>query len=119
MTRTHVPTRKPDEISDADEISNADDEGSSGLLGQIKSVSKVIDKKQEIKKREKLLLDLFIKAEYQRQMHRLAQDYYDRRDTWFHFYPLTLLTLASGVLAFLVTSEQFQQQKDVFALIVV
>ena len=46
---------------------------------------------------KRCLLQLFVNCESQRQMHRLAETYYASRDNWFHFIPLTILTLISGI----------------------
>jgi hypothetical protein len=52
-------------------------------------------------------------------MHRLAQEYYHFRDNVFHFLPLTLLTMVSGVFAFVGTSDFFEPQTNkVFSLFV-
>jgi hypothetical protein len=59
----------------------------------------------DYKKRTLILLELYINCEFQRQMHRLAQDFFRKREVWFHFFPVTLLTMASGALAFLATAD--------------
>jgi hypothetical protein len=73
----------------------------------------------ELDKRKQSLLDLYISCECQRQMHRLALEYYLRRDTWLHFLPLTVLTIVSGTFAFLGTSDFIQaDMKEYFSLLV-
>lgn len=81
--------------------------------------STIMSKEWKTDEREKILLDLYTKSEYQRQMHRLADDYYKKRDTWLHFVPLTFVTFTSGTLGFLSTSDFFNEKiKDLFSLIV-
>ena len=62
----------------------------------------------EFNQRTLFLSDLYINCEFQRQMHRLAQDYFRKRDVLYHFYPVTILTMASSVLAFLATADGFE-----------
>ena len=60
--------------------------------------------------RKQCLLDLLIHCECQRQMHQLSQEYYLWRDTWYHFYPITILTIISGTSAFLASSAFFDSE---------
>jgi hypothetical protein len=62
------------------------------------------------------LFDIWIKCESEHQMHRLAQEYYQFRENLFHFLPVTALTMASGILAFMATSENFDSQTENFTL---
>jgi hypothetical protein len=63
------------------------------------------DNHDDFNKRSLSLTDLYINCEFQRQMHRLAQDYFRKREVLYHFYPVTILTMASGALAFLATAD--------------
>lgn len=77
----------------------------------------LLDEKKASNKR--CLLKLYVNCECQRQMHRLAEMYYGSRDNWYHFIPLTILTLISGIFAFGSTSDFFEgKTKEVFSLIV-
>ena len=62
------------------------------------------------------LFDICNKCESERQMHRLAQEYYQFRENLFHFIPVTVLTMASGILAFMATSSTFESQTENFTL---
>jgi hypothetical protein len=66
----------------------------------------------EIESEKRLLLNVEIKCESERQMHRLAQEYYHFRDNVFHFLPLTLLTMVSGVFAFVGSSNFFDSKTN-------
>jgi hypothetical protein len=71
----------------------------------------------EMEKRKQSLLELSIDCGCQHQMHRLAQAYFLKRETWLFFLPLTFLTLASGTLAFMGTSAFFKDDmKEYFSL---
>ena len=65
----------------------------------------------EIESEKRLLLNVEIKCESERQM-RLAQEYYHFRDNVFHFLPLTLLTMVSGVFAFVGSSNFFDSKTN-------
>lgn len=57
-------------------------------------------------------IDLPILCEQHRQMNRLAHHYFDKRDYWLHFIPLTTLTFIGGVLSL---SSVMLQEKELFA----
>lgn len=57
-------------------------------------------------------IDLPILCEQHRQMNRLAHHYFDKRDYWLNFIPLTTLTFIGGVLSL---SAVVLQEKQMFA----
>lgn len=61
---------------------------------------------------------LFTACTAQRQKHLLAEVYFSKRDTWLIFGPVTILTLVSGLLAFLASSTIFKSSQEQFTLVV-
>lgn len=57
-------------------------------------------------------IDLPILCEKHRQMNRLSHHYFDKRDYWLNFIPLTTLTFIGGVLSL---SSVVLQEKQMFA----
>ena len=61
------------------------------------------------KSHDVMVMNLQIKVEMERQMQRLAMAHFAFWHFWFLFIPSAALTMASGVLAFLSTSEAIQE----------
>ena len=55
--------------------------------------------------RKKQIMEVYVMCECQRQMHRLSFMYYNTRQFRYNVYPLTVITMLSGVLAFLSTAD--------------
>jgi len=60
------------------------------------------------------LTRIWFKCEAQRQMHRLAHKHFDHLQFWLQSFPLILLTAASGIMAFLSSSEFFSDSSKQF-----
>uniref|UniRef100_A0A7S1HS77 SMODS and SLOG-associating 2TM effector domain-containing protein n=1 Tax=Eutreptiella gymnastica TaxID=73025 RepID=A0A7S1HS77_9EUGL len=69
---------------------------SRGILGMLDEPSSVQDS---------MATHMWMQIEIERQMHRLAAEYYTFRQFWFLFFPPALMTLVSGILSFVTTSE--------------
>ena len=55
--------------------------------------------------RLKQIREVWVMCEAQRQMHRLAFMYYSYRQFRYHALPLTIITMMSGIMAFLSTAD--------------
>lgn len=66
------------------------------------SSSKVLTEDEE---RKKQIMEVWVMCEEQRQMHRLAFMYYNYRQYRYHVFPLTVITMFSGIMAFLTTAD--------------
>ena len=113
MKKAHEPLSDIDSIGGVP-VAEGIDKNKPSIPPTIKPIDGMISKLnrrqrdeilRERNERKQSLLNLFITCECQHQMHRLAQEYYAHRDTWLHFLPLTVLTLVSGTLAFLGSSD--------------
>jgi len=66
-----------------------------------------------------VLAGLYMDCERERNMHRLSERYFQFRDHYLNFWPLTFLTTFSAILAFMATTELFtRNQQTVFTLFV-
>jgi hypothetical protein len=69
------------------------------------------------KEKMKQMREIWVMCECQRQMHRLAHMYYAHRQWHFNVLPLTVLTMLSGVMAFLSTADMIPNEfKEYLAL---
>jgi hypothetical protein len=64
-----------------------------------------MNKSKELRHFAKQLREVWIMCESQRQMHRLAHQYFKMRHFWFGALPISVITMVSGIMAFLSTSQ--------------
>ena len=69
--------------------------------------SKVGEDDTEAKKKKKLrqIMKLYVMCDKHYRMHFLSSMYFKHKDLWTHTVPLTLITLALGILAFVGSSR--------------
>lgn len=56
-------------------------------------------------RRKQIMDEVWLMCEEQRQMHRLAFMYMNYRHFRYHIFPLSIITMISGILAFLSTAD--------------
>jgi len=56
---------------------------------------------------------LFNKCECERQQHRLAEKYYSWRQFYFFTLPISVMTMAAGIMAFLSTSQRIRKDDQI------
>ena len=83
------------------------------------SATKSVEGSKNEAAHDNMIACLFIKMEEEHQMHRLAAAYYGFWHFWFLFLPAALLTMISGVLAFMSTSEAVSTGVRVILAVVV
>lgn len=77
----------------------------SDILQDQETSSKVGDNNDETKKKKlRQIMKLYVMCDKHYRMHFLSSMYFKHREMWTHTVPLTLITLASGILAFVGSS---------------
>ena len=93
--RASSPISRPEDALNKHEGDTEDD----------RSKNKLAAKKEEEARHDDMLTSLQIKVEVERQMHSLSMAHFAWWNFWSLFFPSAVLTMASGVLAFLSTSD--------------
>lgn len=79
----------------------------------LQAASQKVSKAPEVEANEKahddMVMSLQLKVEMERQMQRLAMAHFAFWHFWFLFIPAAALTMASGILAFLSTSDAIEE----------